>query len=232
MALSNWDTLAISETGESINGKITSACGVTVEFYKNWLYVQDPKGWHGDGAFSEPVVMEIRSGSLEYHDVRIEAARGPQNGCYAIVKTGKQVMAGCGVSGYMYPPAPCGHDANQLGSMSTSAPDDCSCGNEEFHYHSYCIQCDDIIPEAEWAGVSPECVDFLRKLLTEEIPSWLDTPEEREADVHFRMAAALDKATRFNQGDAYFNAAGVSDIAPTIPGEAQEPVISKFIKGD
>lgn len=180
MALSNWDTLAISETGESIGGEITSASGVTVMLYKNWLYVRGSDG---------EIIMRITFGSIDYKDIHIEAVRGPQNGCYAIVTAGIHVMAGCGVYGY--------------------------------------TQGD----EAEWIGVSPECVDFLRKMLSDEVPDWLDTQEERNGNVHFKMATALGTATRFNQGDAYFNREVNAGIEPTAPGEADMPLMSKIIKG-
>lgn len=108
MALSNWDTLAVNEKGEAINGVFTSPMGVTVEFYKNWLYVRDEKGWVEGGAFVKPTVMEVQHGYFTYKDVHIIAARGPQGGIFACVWSGSEWakpstvtgMVGCGVYGY------------------------------------------------------------------------------------------------------------------------------------
>lgn len=104
MALSNWDTLAFDHDAKPINGIFTSPGGVTVEIYKNWLYVLDPKAWEEKSGFSKPVVMEITHGEIRYKDVQIVALRGPQIGVYAAVWSGYskniQGMIGCGVSGY------------------------------------------------------------------------------------------------------------------------------------
>jgi len=86
MALGNWDTLSIDETGKVTDGVFISPLGVEVSVYKNWLNVDDraaplrkktAEGW--------PTVMRIDEGRLEYQDVRIIATRGPQDGIYAIV---------------------------------------------------------------------------------------------------------------------------------------------------
>jgi len=75
----------------------------------------------------------------------------------SVPATTSSPMAGCRVSGYWMPPAPCGHDDKRHGYMSTTDDD----GN----LHTYCEICDQIIPEAEWPGVSPACVIRLKRLL-------------------------------------------------------------------
>lgn len=101
MALSNWDTFALNLDGPC-DGTITSALGISVEVYKNWLYVRDSQSAREGGHFdaSTSTVMQIESGYVVYHDVDINAMRGPQDGVFVFVKTGKQMMAGCGVYGW------------------------------------------------------------------------------------------------------------------------------------
>jgi len=112
MALSNWDTFAVNEKGESVDGSFVSPHAVVVDIYKNWLYVSDEKAWEEGGGFVRPVVMEIQEGHIRYKDMHIYAVRGPQQGIYCavwipryVVKrvTGKdKILAvfGCGVYGY------------------------------------------------------------------------------------------------------------------------------------
>lgn len=106
MALSNWDTLALTHEGKSCNGVFVSPLGVTVEFYKNWVYVRDPQAWRSAGGWAEPTVMEVQHGELRYQDVHIQAWRGPQRGIYAVVSAWNRTtdlytgMVGCGVYGY------------------------------------------------------------------------------------------------------------------------------------
>jgi len=104
MALSNWDTLAVDESGTPNGGSFTSPMGVVVEFYKNWIYVSDAKAWREGGGYVEPIVMQVQSGEIEYQDVHVLALRGPQNGVYAAVWVGfgsdATGMIGCGVYGY------------------------------------------------------------------------------------------------------------------------------------
>lgn len=103
MALSNWDTLCVSLDGTPSDGTVQSRLGVSVSFYKNWLYVRDPVAWQEGGRFVHPTVMMIDRGALEYKDVTIYAERGPQEGVYAAVTTGTTGMVGCGVYGFGVP---------------------------------------------------------------------------------------------------------------------------------
>lgn len=110
MALSNWDTLSVNETGESCAGSFVSPLGIQVEIYKNWLYVRSELMWLEGGNYVFPTIAEIREGELVIGDVHIVCRRGPQEGVYAFVwhsrydRELKQsfvtLMAGCGVYGY------------------------------------------------------------------------------------------------------------------------------------
>lgn len=87
MALSDYDHLAYDQTFASIPGSFTSPLGVSVDLYKNWVYIRDPRAWR-DGTFVEPTVAQLLEGDLRYMDVGIKAKRGPQRGIYLIVTSG------------------------------------------------------------------------------------------------------------------------------------------------
>ena len=147
MALSNWDTLALTVDGPT-NGVFTSPRGVSVEIYKNWLYVRDAEAWQ-EGRYVEPVIMEIRQGEVNYRDVCIIAVRGPQEGVYVMVWSGYEwspgadMMVGCGVYGFA------DRDEDALGPVPE--PED-----------------------YEWLGVTDESVAFLRQMVTDRLRSdWL-----------------------------------------------------------
>jgi len=106
VALSNWDTVAVDENGEPTDGRFTSPLGISVELYKNFLYVRDETSWRRGGPYVEPTVMSIDHGELIYLDVSVYAVRGPKNGIYTAVWTGYpheptwKAMVGIGCYGY------------------------------------------------------------------------------------------------------------------------------------
>ena len=110
MALSNWATLAVDHKGNAISGVFVSKrkalLGIRVEFYKNWIYVYDEKGWNKHSGYVKPCVMEIQEGDINYKGIRIKAVRGPKNGIYAVVidgwkgDRGFRAMAGIGCYGW------------------------------------------------------------------------------------------------------------------------------------
>lgn len=136
MALSNWDTLALNQDGPC-DGNFVSPLGISVGIYKNWLYVLDPQMARAGGRFdaSTGTVMQVDAGSISYHDVQIEAVRGPQAGIYTVVQDGDQVMIGCGVYGW----------------AEREGDDIVISSSEDF---------DRYVPPP-WLGVEPESVEFL-----------------------------------------------------------------------
>ena len=105
MALSNWATLAWDENGKPCNGRL-EAEGITIEIYKNWLYVRDEKAWKEGGMYIKPTIMEIAEGQIEYYRFRIIASRGKNNELFVVAeysakdqKETKQLM-GIGAYGY------------------------------------------------------------------------------------------------------------------------------------
>lgn len=142
MALGNWATLAVRLDGTVIDTvKVDwqkSVSGVLIEIYKNWIYVSDeavPR--RPNDSFNEPVVLEIRHGSLVYADWHIWACRGPQDGIYVAAWSGSEVsdqigFVGCGVYGYDGDkrvgvlPSSADFLRSWLATMSDEMPDDVS----------------------------------------------------------------------------------------------------------
>lgn len=138
MAASNWDTFALDSAGEPSDGLFQASRGdLSVEIYKNWLYVRSPSMWvPGRFAFAEPTIMEIQQGELRVGGVEIYAVRGPSHeldngGVYCCISEHiyekdmpviERFMVGIGIYGYR---------------------------------------------DDEWVGVTAEHVDYLRKVLTE-----------------------------------------------------------------
>lgn len=104
MALSSWDTLAFTIGGPSV-ATLTTPMGVTVEIYKNWLYVRDPESWRTGATHRTPVVMQAERGDFVYQDLWVDSVRGPQCGVFMVAGYGnrmdpKHALAGCGVYGW------------------------------------------------------------------------------------------------------------------------------------
>lgn len=69
MALSNWDTFAMGHNGNPCRGIFVSGQGVSVEIYKNWIYLKD-KSWNKIGErFVRTYVMQIYDARIDYKDV-------------------------------------------------------------------------------------------------------------------------------------------------------------------
>jgi hypothetical protein len=90
MALSNWATLAF-KTGDVDHDATATLEGhgsYAAEFYKNWLYVSDDRVSPDEGYFTTKTVSEVTSGFMRFGDLSVYAERGPQNGVYAVIKSG------------------------------------------------------------------------------------------------------------------------------------------------
>jgi len=68
MALSNWDTFAMDHENKPCCGVYISPQGISVEIYKNWIYLKD-KDWNKVGYWHP--VMEIYDSKMSYKDVNI-----------------------------------------------------------------------------------------------------------------------------------------------------------------
>jgi hypothetical protein len=211
MALSNYDTLVIDEKGKSINGVFVSPLGVRVEFYKNWLYVQDERAWQAGGAHVKPTVMEVREGDIKYKDVQILAFRGPQNGIYAVVwnwdhkKDVTSGMIGCGVYAYS--------GKKFVGVRKQSARWLRKKLNETYTYSM-------LMPVlSKRKGTT---YDMKQKDCTAPL---YDVPKEFQGK-------GLEQGLRFNQGDAYFARASGRSTPASKCGEPSTPILTQMLKAD
>lgn len=242
MALSNWDTLAINAKGENCYGEFKSPLGITVEFYKNWLYVYDKKAWEKGGYFVEDCVMQVTEGSIRYKDVAILAKRGPKDGIYAVIWTMHyepeyfDFMLGIGCSGYKDKIKEILTKLNRLQEYDQYDWGDSFCSDgkhsltnlqtrEEIVYHDEKTE-GPYNYDADWIGIEKEDIDYLKK---EILTPWLKDNYKFDEKVNKDI---LDKAERFNQGDLYILAATRQDIgqAMTPIGQSQPPILMQAFK--
>lgn len=251
MALSNWDTLAVNEKGESIGGSFKSPGGVTVEFYKNWLYVRDPKAWDKSSGYTKPTIMQVNSGDFSYKDIHIMAVRGPKGGIYAAVWTSKYQeqskekgapyippivtgMVGIGCYGFL----------NEVDLVlaklgRTVQPGDCwiSSSTNSGPDHTWVSAIENLREDGKreriehekydldelWVGVEPAEVQFLKDKLINDEEYGADIPDEfKKID--------FSKAARFNQGDQFFANAMGQETPATEPGKAEGTIFGKVLK--
>lgn len=244
MALSNWDTLAFDTNGEPSTGVLNGGKG-QVEIYKNWLYVRHQGMWvEGSGSYNKPTIAEITHGKINLAGFQIHATRHPdQSTIFCFVQYGSEYkdnkaeyMAGIGCYGFMnnrgwlerYHPEVFQTVPDEI-KNNEHVCDFSSSGGEEGKKWGFMIFTEDgnrefIIPFPQpswdelWLGVTPEIAGAFYQ--------WLKTvaPEDYFAKID------MNKAARFNQGDAYFAAAFGEDIPSTKPGSATAPLIEGMIK--
>lgn len=224
MALSNWDTLAIDLDGNPTNGVFKSQrSGATVELYKNWIYVRDPKAWReGDGRYVNDVVLEIQHGSLCYQNIHIAAMRGPQQGVFVVCwtvdyneKPAKyEGMIGCGVYGF---------DNEDWVGVTKESLDFLK---EWITKGEPAWDEEEIEKEAEWfkeaieRGTANCSLEEFKKKKREQMSYDFD---DRIRKVDF------SRALRFCQGDGFFENALGEERSGTPVGEADTPVLLKLL---
>ena len=105
MSLSNWSTLAWDKDGKSAGSKL-EAEGVSVEIYKNWLYIRDENSWNEEFRYAKPTIMEMSEGQITYHGFSIIAGRGSNGELFVVVEynnrdhTEKSQLIGIASYGY------------------------------------------------------------------------------------------------------------------------------------
>ena len=224
MALSNWDTLSVDHSGKPLAGEYKFKNGVTVEFYKNWLYLQDEEAWKdSDASFSKPTIMQIGNGDIVYRGIHIIALRGPQNGVYAVIwhsEYQKQSedknapyrppiitgMIGCGVYGYS---------------------------------------------NRKWVGVNKSSIKwFMKEINKQETVCMNGSESHKDKNGKWRIKRTKDyykspvydipdefkkldlvNSKRFNQGDMYFKQHLGIALNATKPGKSKPTTFKKLLKG-
>jgi len=212
VALSNWDTMAINERCESIDGYWESPAGVGIGIYKNRLHIHDKKTWEdNDYQYSEPIIMMIQEGVLDYKDIHMVALRGPQGGIYVMVwhheyrddYSTKITTGMIGIGCY-------GFEGEEFVGVT---PDSIKWLSNEMNaqHEETSTMSSSTGPNGEW-----EDEEFTSTYHDIDIPD-----EFRKLD--------LSKAIRFNQGDAYFADKIDSDLQATEPGKAKNTMMSKIL---
>jgi len=243
MALSNWDSMAVNAKGEPTNGVFVSKMGVTVEIYKNWLYLRDPDAWREGGPYVEATVAQIDNGSFQYKDVHIAAKRGPKGGVYCVVTSNRYDYA---------PPRGCKH----CGKKSEPGKK----GKKEFHARDCPEVFDAMIGIGCYAykgdkfvGVERAEVKFLKNWVHESWKAkmnmagtsyWTDDKGKDRKKVNkpkwhrYReyafeeeiRAIPLGKVLRFNQGDAFFARNLKFGVPATKPGKGKDTILMRVFK--
>lgn len=258
MALSDYETLAVNEKAEPCYGEMESFTNSTLEIYKNWLYVRDPKKHHKGCEYTNNVIAQINSGNINISDFEIISTRVKRQGAiFVFARTFKtistkpyrcrrKVFAGIGCRGYI---SQTDVLAKDLG-IDVSEYDDyfqgwCSTG----HITLTCIKNGNkknykfdefAVPdtpenkekyESKWVGISNDL--FL------EFIEWLGNlvDEEYGYDKHvkkwFRKVKKmkLDDFLGYNQGDLFFKDHGVvsGGVGKKI-GDNTEPLIIQSLK--
>lgn len=100
MGLSNWDTLALDENGQTSDGRLLHPEGGAAQFHKNGIRIYAKVA-------DEYPVASVQEGLMNIAGFHILAVRGPQNGIFAVVhyighapNYSTVGMVGCGVYGY------------------------------------------------------------------------------------------------------------------------------------
>lgn len=251
MALSNWDTIAFNDDGQSCNGTVVSEHGDSIKIYKNWIYVRSPDMWKKAGArYIEPTIAEVWEGNIKLAGFNIEAIRGPQNGIFVYVEHGpwenRQRFAGIGCSGYRDRLGEYLKANNIQVTKDDMWVESSGCGNEEdpthWQYSFENITCRDengnnptrhvyhdeatdgpYDYSADWLGVKKETV--------QEFLSWLENRESRKYPPkgYFEWLDIIKNTEhlRFNQGDAFF--IGAENAASNV-GSVKPTILSQVIK--
>lgn len=208
MALSNWDTFALDHEGQPNSGSFTSDMGVTVESYKNWLYVYDEAAWVDGGAFSKPVIMHVNEGNVSYKDVHILAVRGPKNGIYFCVYSSK-------------------YEKQEEGQPYKGPIIKGIVG----------IGCSGYSSRGKWLGVGSREVAFLKNHLLLKTDTYVLRIGKKISKHKFNyydipevfQKLDLSKGKRFNQGDAFFALNLGTPLQASEPGDAPEPIFSQIV---
>lgn len=238
MALSNWDTLAFGPTGKPCNGIFVSReIETSVELYKNWAYIRNPKMWTNNGSFVKPTIAQFNEGSLTIGGMELRAKRGPQSsiflfcksydspfspdvygggiGCAGFDDEARLVLKSLGREGEYKPGDWCssttilgGKKIHEVVNMAT---------NETIEHKGYDL-------DELWIGVTPETLSEFMSWLEEIVDEYGKDAEEWLVEVK------ASKPLRFNQGDAYFARAVGQKIPITEPGKANGTLLNSMIK--
>jgi len=244
MALSNWDTIAFNNDGESCNGVFKNSMGSSLEIYKNWIYIRNEKMWRSGGSFVKPTIAQINHGDIQVAGFDITAARGNQNGIFVFASTFEKVtkdkykysyFGGIGCSGYKDKVEEVLKNLGRASEISDDWISGSSHGpNVEIHFIEKFDTGEKIVYwdckkqgpydyNQDWVGVLSKTVD--------EYFSWLESMDicYEGFDEWFSKIKKSQKL-RFNQGDAYIASTLGMPVPVTKPGEVEHPILHDLIQ--
>lgn len=239
MALSNWDTLAIDTAGNPCDGSIRGEEGSSVEVYKNWLYVNDPRMHYEKSQYTRCVIAEIMEGCITLSDFTIHATRGPQQSVIGFIKAhGKEgkddkYMFCIGAYGYSDPTCvickAMGINPDDYDDIMTSW----GYCQEKRTVQIYAIKNEEVvfnkkIPvepqfEAEFIGITTDTLRFALDWLQKEAGGKYDSTKE------WVQKVIRAHKTRFNQGDMFFSDHFAEETPTTRIGEAKPTILSEIL---
>ena len=246
MALSNWDTIAFNNDGESCNGIFKNSKGSVLEIYKNWIYISNEKMWVKDGPYRKPVIAQIIDGNIQIAGFDITAIRGSQSGIFVFASAFKNVakdefknfyFGGIGCSGYRdtveetlssLGRSPDISDKWVSGSGFDGELDTRFILNLETGERIVYWDCNKQGPydyDKDWIGVLPKTI--------EEYLSWLETTKEdlgKDFEEWIEKIKKNPSKLRFNQGDAFFSDKLKIPLPATRAGESEGPILHDIIK--
>ena len=252
MALSNWDTLAINNSGKGCNGEVKGKLA-SLEIYKNWAYIHSKKMWNEDTGYVKDVIAQINSGNLYLGGLNIQAIRHEsQNSIFVFVDAGTynkkrhdNFFAGIGCYAYY---SKVDEYLNWKGIELKYA--DYNAGSRNYRINekgetihirefidiiSFYDENDKLITELEvdkefgeltdFVGVMPKTFEAFKKWLMTEIA------EEYKYDKQFEKwlkKINWDEITRFNQGDAFF--VGTENASTEVGKQDNDTLLSQALK--
>jgi hypothetical protein len=255
MALSNWDTLSFDYSGKSTNGVFTSPIsGVSVEIYKNWAHISDPKSWRRSSQFTKPIVGSINEGEITYKDLIINAKRGKQNGIYILVdiskystekeKLPRQRMIGIGCYGYKTRIKEYLERYEGITNVKENEWDNYGIGTKN-GWHDILIKTnpktgspilDNNGKRIEykvkksfeltlWTGVQQETINDMKRWIRRKLSIDKFNKEEQ----NWFDSIDWNALNRHNQGDAFFSENLDIPLSETKVGESEMPTMTKII---
>lgn len=245
MALSNWDIMAFGPKGEPCNGEFHIAENISVDIYKNWLYLRDANAWHDNVGFIKPTIMSINSGVLQYGNAHIYAERFDyQSSVFVLVeashisKRGKykcEYMGGIGCSSYLtlieyakayepewYSKIPWDLvDQNEVCEYTECVP-----GQE----NTWGINILGIKDIELGKGESPTTYVGVTDKVFQAYIEWLKRTPYISQDLKKWIKKIQKSPQRFNQGDAHF--VGYDKASTLINQQEQDSILSSMFKTD
>lgn len=222
MAMSDWDALAFDHAGKPCGGAVKSDAGYTLEIYKEHLYLRLEGG---QGAV-------IHHGSVGVGGFEIQAARHDAQSavfCYAMWwhphKDGSyqpRFFGGIGCRGY--------DDTVRtvLAKLGRTTED------EDAWYSGWSNEGPSHYIENQTTGekieVSEEDFYSYVGVLPETVEAYFAWLKEIDADPEWVERCRVSKPLRFNQGDAFFDAHGMTSPDATPPGEAGMPMVMGLLR--